>query len=282
VFLESGIRFHTTPTQAIASTQGGFTMDLTIDNVPEDGTSILILITPEDSETFANFSHVSTKVSTIGKPKADGKTFTEKNWGIWNKSIPEPSSSSCESLAVILLSREDTSSKNSKWRLDFLCSEISELDTDELPLDFLQNSMIVKNYLPTKFQLDKCMEELSALERLDENWHVNMENDVEEETTKGDDTEAGAEHTMEQNKDHEQIEAKLDEILKEYNIPSTPRWAGGNIFRIGNTPLSIFMIDSDLYVRAEDQQIKFEDWLSKFVKKIVRIEIVRSGTFGGN
>jgi hypothetical protein len=102
-------------------------MDITIPNIPENGTSVLVLITPEDSDTFANFSHVSTRVSTIGKlhflflfsfffkkevfilgkPKADGKTYTEKNWGVWNKLIPEPGSSSCESLAVMLLSRDD-------------------------------------------------------------------------------------------------------------------------------------------------------------------------------
>eukprot|EP00026_Physarum_polycephalum_P000373 Phypoly_transcript_00373.p1 GENE.Phypoly_transcript_00373~~Phypoly_transcript_00373.p1 ORF type:complete len:1607 (+),score=372.19 Phypoly_transcript_00373:148-4968(+) len=275
-FLEGGIRFHTTPTQPVASAQGSFTMDLIIPNLPENGTSILVLITPEDSETFANFSHVSTKVSTIGKPKAEGKNYTEKTWGVWNKLIPEPASSSCESLAVILLSREDPSSKTSKWRLDFLCSEISELNTHELPLDFLQNSMVVKNYLPTKFQLEKCMEELSALQRMDENWDLQAAGQASDEEDGKDD-----EEDEPLDKDREAIEAKLDEILKEYHIPSAPRWVGGNIFRIGSSLLPLFLINGSLFVHSEDsRQIKFEDWLSKFIKKIVRTEIVRSGTFG--
>ena len=37
------------------------------------------------------------------------------------------------------------------------------MNTHELPLDFLQNSMVVKNYLPTKFQLVTTLSPITPL-----------------------------------------------------------------------------------------------------------------------
>lgn len=41
-------------------------MNLSIPQIPENGTSLLVLVTPEDNETLANVSQVSIKVSTVG------------------------------------------------------------------------------------------------------------------------------------------------------------------------------------------------------------------------